>query len=296
MTRFFSLLLVLAILGAGTFWYLTRPTYLAADTFKGVTGDAARGETIFWAGGCASCHAAPGASGDERLVLAGGREFGSDFGLFRAPNISPSEAGIAGWSVLDLGNAMQRGVGPDGTQYFPAFPYNAYIHMPPQDIADLHAYLMTLPPSDTETLPHDIEFPFGIRRNLGGWKWLFLNDDWVLAGDDLSPELERGRYLVEGLAHCGECHTPRNALGGLEPGAWLSGAVNPSGDGRIPNISPGGLDWSESDIAEYLKSGFTPEFDVVGGEMAEVVENTSNLTDEDRAAIAAYLKAVPPIE
>jgi mono/diheme cytochrome c family protein len=111
-----------------------------------------------------------------------------------------------------------------------------------------------------------------------------------------TPELEAGRYLAEALAHCGECHTPRNAMGGLDRSRWLAGAPNPSGEGRIPNITPAALDWSAADIAEYLKSGFTPEFDTAGGSMAAVVAGTSRLSDADRAAIAAYVKAVPPVE
>jgi mono/diheme cytochrome c family protein len=115
----------------------------------------------------------------------------------------------------------------------------------------------------------------------------------VVAGEALSPELMRGRYLVESLGHCGECHTPRNALGGLRLDAWLTGAPNPSGQGRIPNITPAELTWSASDIANYLRDGFTPEFDSAGGEMAEVIQNMAHLPDADRAAIAAYLRALP---
>ena len=104
----------------------------------------------------------------------------------------------------------------------------------------------------------------------------------------------RGRYLVEALGHCGECHTPRNLLGGSQLGRWLSGAPNPTGKGNIPNITPGKLDWSEVDIAEYLSSGITPEFDTAGGHMVAVIENTSKLPASDRGAIAAYLKRVLP--
>ncbi len=121
---------------------------------------------------------------------------------------------------------------------------------------------------------------------------MFARDGWIFDGD-LSEQQERGRYLVEALGHCGECHTERNKFGGLNYENWLRGAPNPNGRGRIPDISPAGLKWSQADIAEYLKSGFTPEYDTAGGEMAEVIENTSKLTDSDRTAIAAYLKIVP---
>ncbi|EAQ03564.1 Diheme class I cytochrome c [Pseudooceanicola batsensis HTCC2597] len=297
MYRFLAVLACLVVLGLAGFWIATMPRPLPDDTFAGLTGDAARGEVIFWAGGCASCHAAPGAKGEgeDRLVLAGGRPFPSDFGTFHAPNISPGAAGIGGWSVRDLGNAMRRGLSPGGAHYYPAFPYTSYIRAAPQDIADLHAFLQTLPASDTPNIPHEVGFPFSVRRLLGGWKLLFLSEDWVLAEPE-TDEIARGRYLVEALGHCAECHTPRNALGAPDRDRWLAGAPSPDGPGTIPNITPARLDWSAVDIAAYLKTGFTPDFDSAGGDMAEVVQNLSHLSDADLAAIAAYLKAVPPVE
>ncbi|MBY6165960.1 cytochrome c [Pseudooceanicola nitratireducens] len=294
MSRLIRALALLVILGLVGFWVLTRPATLPEDTFATLTGDATKGETVFWAAGCASCHAAPQAEGEERLVLAGGKAFASDFGTFHAPNISPSDEGIGGWSVADLGNAMMRGTSPSGSHYYPAFPYASYVHADPQDIADLHAFLQTLPPSDTPNVDHDVGFPFSVRRILGGWKLLFFKDDWVMT--EAPGQLERGRYLVEGLGHCAECHTPRNALGGLDRTRWLAGAPSLDGRGTIPNITPGGLDWSALDIASYLKTGFTPDFDSAGGEMAEVVQNMANLSDADVEAIVAYLKAVPAVE
>ncbi len=287
----------LALLGGVIFWFVTRPGGMDADAYTGLTGDVARGETVFWAAGCASCHAAPESEGDARLVLAGGLPFKTDFGTFYAPNISPDpQAGIGGWSVDDLGNAMQAGVSPGGQHYYPVFPYTSYVKATGQDIADLYAFLKTLPPVSVANRPHDVGFPFSIRRMMGGWKLLFFGDDWALEGDDHSDEVIRGRYLAEALGHCAECHTPRNAIGGMDRARWLAGGPNPSGEGKIPNITPGALEWSAADIAEYLKSGFTPSFDVVGGEMADVVKNISHLSDADRAAIAAYLKAVPAVK
>lgn len=185
---------------------------------------------------------------------------------------------------------MMRGVTPDGAHIYPAFPYTTYARAAPQDVVDLIVYLRTLPADATASQPHEVGFPFNIRRSLGGWKLLFSNEDWVV---DVPPELERGRYLVEALGHCGECHTPRNAFGGLKRSDWLAGADNPNGEGRIPGITPDILGWSQGDIAEYLKSGFTPDFDTAGGEMYDVIQNISQLPDEDRQAIAAYLIALP---
>ncbi|WP_322892540.1 MULTISPECIES: cytochrome c [unclassified Yoonia] len=279
--------IVAAGIGAG--WFATKPTPLPASALDGITGDATRGAITFAAAGCASCHAAPDGPPE---VLAGGKSFASDFGTFVAPNISPDPVqGIGGWSDLELASAIMRGVSPDGAHYYPAFPYTSYIKADLQDVADLIAHLRTLPADATPSQPHDLTFPYNIRATLGPWKALYLRDDWVM--DAPKPELERGRVLVEALGHCAECHTPRDALGGLDRAAWMTGAPNPSGDGRIPDITPAGLDWSEQDIAEYLSSGFTPDFDSAGGTMADVIRNTEQLSDEDRLAIAAYLKALP---
>lgn len=290
-------LIALALVATAVGWAVTRPDTLDAEALAGMSGDAEAGEAVFLAAGCASCHVAPEAEKtDGPPVLAGGQRFPSDFGTFVAPNISPDDRhGIGTWSDLELVNAIQRGVSPMGAHYYPVFPYDAYNKAATGDIVNLIAYLRTLPASDTPSQPHDVGFPFDIRRSVGGWKLLFMSDDWVIDGD-LSPEQARGRYLVEALAHCGACHTARNLLGGPKTSAWLGGAPNPSGKGRIPNITPGGLDWSEADIVEYLTSGFTPEFDTAGGHMVAVIDKTSQLPETDRAAIAAYLKAVPAVE
>lgn len=296
MRRIFKSLGLAILLGLLAFYVATRPHPLPAGAMAGLQGDAARGEQVFWAGGCASCHAAPDAEGDARLVLAGGRKFPSPFGTFIAPNISPDPTeGIGSWSALDLANAMTRGVSPEGQHYFPVFPYASFTHVELQDIADLHAFLMTLPAVSTPSQPHEVGFPFNIRRSLGGWKLLFLRQDWVVNGD-LTASEQRGRYLVEGLGHCGECHTPRGALGGMDRSRWLAGGPIPGEKGKFPNITPAQLKWSADDIAEYLKSGFTPDFDSAGGHMALVVENMAHLPPEDRAAIAAYLARVPAAE
>lgn len=281
---------MVAALGAG--WYLTRPVPLAENALDGLTPDAARGAVIFAAAGCASCHTSE--AGPDTL-LTGGKRFASPFGTFVAPNISSDPVhGVGGWSDLELANAIVAGVSQDGSHLYPAFPYTSYNKADMQDVVDLIAHMRTLPASDAPSPPHEIGFPFNLRAALGPWKALFVSEQWVLATAE-TDALERGRYLVEALGHCAECHTPRGALGGLQGDQWMAGAPNPSGEGRIPNITPAVLQWSERDIAEYLKSGFTPDFDSAGGEMVAVIKNTSQLTDADRAAIAAYLKAIPAI-
>lgn len=294
--RLLTKLGLLALIGAGAAYWITAPKTLSdADVaaLSGLPGDAAKGALVFAAGGCASCHAAPDATGDAMLVLAGGRSFVSEFGTFYAPNISPDpDVGLGSWQVADLANAMIHGTSPKGQHYYPAFPYTSYKGTSLGDVADLWAYMTTLPADTTPSRAHDVGFPFNIRMSLGGWKLLFGGK----TPDAITPDtaqLQRGQYLVEVLGHCGECHTARNALGGLDYANWLGGAANPSGQGRIPNITPAALDWSEGDLVEYFTSGFTPEFDSAGGEMAEVVENLSHLPIEDREAIAAYLVALP---
>ena len=298
-------LAALAALAAGAGWLLSAPTKLSAtEAASLIPGDAERGELVFWAGGCASCHAAKGAEGEEKLKLGGGLRLKTPFGTFVAPNISQSaEDGIGSWSLADFANAMTHGTSPDGQNYYPAFPYTSYARMSGEDLGDLHAFLKTLPAVEGKAPPHELGFPFNIRRGLGLWKRLFLDPAPVIAepagAEETDPALwQRGRYLVEGPGHCGECHTARDLAGGLVLADWLGGAPSPTGEGTIPNITPGASgfgDWSAADIAYYLESGFTPDYDSVGGEMVPVQENMARLPASDREAIAAYLKAVPPV-
>jgi mono/diheme cytochrome c family protein len=289
----------LAVLGGAGFWLATQPKRLDAATLAALgRGDAARGEQVFWASGCASCHAAPGATGDDRLRLVGGERFATEFGTFVAPNISQHERdGIGGWSAQDLANAMMRGVSPEGAHYYPAFPYTSYARMRAGDVGDLHAFMQTLPAVEGVAGSNELGFPFNLRRGIGLWKLLYLDPSPAVALDAPSPEIARGQYLVEGPGHCGECHTPRDAFGGLDKSRWLAGAAAMEGRGVNDNLTTGegGIgDWSEDDIVVLLESGFTPDYDSVGGKMASVVRNMAELPAADREAIAAYLKAIPP--
>ena len=293
---------VVVLAGAGGFELLTLPHRLEPSEIASAdSGDATRGERIFWVGGCASCHAPSKAKGDDKMKLGGGDPLKTDFGTFHAPNISPDMTdGIGGWSFADFANAMQRGVDPEGRHLYPAFPYTSYVRMKKEDVADLYAFLKTLPPVQGKAPTNELTFPFNIRKAVGLWKLVFLGDGSPVVDlpDDASQAAHTGQYLVEGPGHCGECHTPRSfdGAGGLDMDQWLAGAPNPEGKGRVPNITPskaGIGSWAASDIAYYLESGFTPDYDSVGGAMVEVQENIAKLTDADREAIAAYLKAVP---
>ena len=301
MRRWLLIIFGLALTGAGLGLFITRPQALSQNEISAMpAGDAARGETVFWAGGCASCHATPKSEGDAHLVLAGGLELKTDFGTFVAPNISSSaKHGIGAWPIGDFASAMLKGVSPEGSHYYPAFPYGSYIRMKDQDISDLYAFMKKLPASDNVPSDNKLNFPFNIRAAVGGWKLLFLNANPRVTIDPNNAVLARGQYLVEGPGHCGECHTPRNLIGGFKSDAWLSGAPNPDGDGKIPNITSGSKDvgaWSVEEFVAYFETGFTPEFDSVGGSMVSVQKNLSKLPKADLEAIAAYLKAVPARE
>lgn len=277
----------LALVFAAAAWVVSAPRPLEA-ALTDLQGSPDAGRTVFLAAGCASCHRGPAQDADP-LILTGGRSFASDFGTFKAPNISPDpEHGVGTWTQAQFMNAVMRGVSPEGAHYYPAFPYTSYTRADPQDIADLYAYVMTLPADATPSEPHDLGFPFNIRRAVGLWKALYLHEDWTITGD-LTEQEQRGRYLSEALAHCAECHTPRTALGGLDRDRWHMGAPNPSGTGRIPAIAGPNFNWTAFDISAYLDSGLTPEFDVVGGTMADVVTNLRQLDKTELDAIAAYI-------
>ena len=291
----FGLLPCLAIAAAG--WMLTAPRAVVASTSSALEqgGDAGRGKLFFDAGGCASCHATPGQ--DDRLKLGGGLELKSPFGSFIAPNISSHKSdGIGGWKVADLVNAMQAGVSPSGQHYYPAFPYTTYAQARPEDIADLMAYLRTLAPVAGKAPEHRLGFPFNIRRGVGLWKLVNLDPAPIRSDPSKSPEWDRGRYLTEAFGHCVECHSARDAAGAIDAAYRYAGGADMEGAGWVPNITQhkdGIADWSAKDIAWMLKSGDTPDGDVVGGSMKSVIKNMAQLPDDERAAIAAYVKALP---
>lgn len=284
-------MLVLVLFPGVMFGWLTRPQSLDPATLEYSTPDPSNGEMLFHAASCAACH---------DTDLRGGLELQTEFGTFRVPNISPDNAtGIGEWTDADFINAMLRGVSPAGEHYYPAFPYASYTRMPVQDVVDMKAYIDSLPAVVNEVAPTELQFPWSLRRSIGLWKrWHLDASAVVYFPEDATPELLRGRYLVEGPGHCAECHTERNALGGLRTSRWLAGAPNPDGEGRIPNITPheSGLgEWSANDLAFYLETGMDPDFDSVGGSMVKVQENLARLSVQDRLAIVAYLRAIPAL-
>ncbi|MDE2379975.1 cytochrome c [Bradyrhizobium sp.] len=293
--RIIPAILVVLAAAVGLYWWLSAPV-AAVLAAPARAPDLVNGREMFNAGGCASCHAVP--NQPDRHRLGGGLPIRSPFGTFYAPNISPDPAdGIGRWSEADFVNAVMKGVSPDGAHYFPAFPYTSYVHADVDDLRDLFAWLKTLPAVPGRVRDHDLPFPFNIRRNVGIWKLLFMDDRPAAADPARSPQWNRGAYLVNGPGHCAECHSPRNLLGGLISAQRFAGGPNPDGEGWVPNITQKGIgDWSEKDIAEFLETGDMPEGDSASGAMRPVIKNLAQLTAEDRAAMAAYLKSLPPVE
>ncbi|MBY5334941.1 c-type cytochrome [Rhizobium leguminosarum] len=257
-------------------------------------GDATKGKLVFLAGECTSCHATPGQP--DRLTLGGGLALASPFGIFRPPNISPDPTdGIGAWSVADLANALIAGVSPRGEHYYPAFPYPSYTGMSLDDVRDLYAYLQTLPPVAGRPPPHDLALPLRFRRLLAFWKLLFFREGKSGATVGGNAAYDRGAYLVETLGHCADCHSTRNVLGAIKPSTRFAGGPDPEGTGFVPNITPRRIGhWSEAQIAVMLSTGETPDHGRVGSSMADVVVNTAQLPQNDRDAIARYVKSLAP--
>jgi mono/diheme cytochrome c family protein len=289
------LAVVLAAVVLAAFWFLTRPAAVEASALGSHTPNAENGRTLFFAGGCSSCHAV---SKEEPTRLGGGLGLKSPFGTFYVPNISSDpKDGIGGWSEAQFVTAMLKGTSPDGAHYYPSFPYTSYQRIRIEDLRDLFAHLKTLPAVQGKVRGHDLPFPFTIRRTLGGWKLLFLDGEPFRPDPARSAEWNRGAYLVNGPGHCAECHSPRNLLGGIVKSQRFAGGPNPEGEGWVPNITQARLkDWEKDDIEEFLSSGLKPDGDTVGSNMAAVVRNIAQLPAADRTAIATYIKSLPSVE
>lgn len=273
-------------------WSLAAAIPAAAD-------DAAvkRGEYLFSAADCISCHTDTKHKG---AFLAGGPALATPFGVFYAPNITPDmQYGIGKWDEEKFHRALRSGVGYHGEYLYPVFPYTAFTRMSDGDIADIYAYLRTVKPVAQPSKDSEVRFPFSVRRLLWFWRVLFFREGSSPTASDRDAEWQRGRYLAEAVAHCQECHTPRNFFGALEESKAYSG--NPDGPDQqdAPNITPDKsskiASWSVDDIAQLLTDGQTPDFDYVGSGMGDVVKGTGALSKADRHAIAVYIKSLQPI-
>jgi mono/diheme cytochrome c family protein len=283
------------VLGFAAFWVLTIPATVSANALGPHTADLANGKTMFVAGDCSSCHAVPNQEDSTRL--GGGLGLVTKFGTFYVPNISSDpKDGIGGWTDAQFVTALTKGVSPEGEHLYPAFPYTSFQRMKSDDLRDLFAYIKSLPPVSGQVRDDDVPFPMNIRRLVGGWKLLYLDGMPFKADPSKSATWNRGAYLVNGPAHCAECHSPRNALGAIVSDKRSSGSPNAYGQLGFPNITQANLEkWSQAEIAEMLTTGLTADGGRVGGPMAEVVHSTSKLSAEDRAAMAEYIKSLSPI-
>jgi mono/diheme cytochrome c family protein len=256
-------------------------------------GDAKRGAYIFAAADCESCHTDKKAKG---AFLAGGAPIKTDFGTFFAPNITPDRTnGLGSWTYEDFHRAMRQGKGKDGELLYPVFPYPSFTGMTDQNIADLWAYLKTVPPQAVPSKPQQAKSPYGFRPLLAGWRLLYFRQGPLKEAPGLTQQQQRGRYLAEAVVHCQECHTPRNGLGALDKDKAFAG--NPKGpDGQnAPNLTPTGIGkLTQADLQEMLTTGMTPDGDYLGSGMGEVIQGTSKLTPADRDAIIAYIRTLPP--
>jgi len=255
-------------------------------------GDAKRGEYLAKAAGCVGCHTE---EKEGSVPFAGGRALKTPFGTFYGPNITPDKkAGIGNWSETDFIRAMRQGDRPDGSNYFPAFPYPSFTKIADADLRDLWAYLRALPPSARPSQDHDLWFVFGWRWLVSFWKWFYFTAGPFTNIPGLSEVANRGAYLVQALGHCGECHTPRNFMGGPKSGRFLAGGKGPDGKGvsNLTNLKK----QSDKEIKDFLTTGLTAEGDVPAEAMGEVIKNTtSQLTPADLDALIAYLRTLPPL-
>ena len=258
----------------------------------------ARGEHVFRAANCQSCHTDVKNKGP---LLAGGRALKTPFGTFYGPNITPHpEHGIGRWSDADFIAALRHGRAPDGSHYFPVFPYTSFTRMTDADMQALKAYIFTLPPVARANREHEIDFPFGWRFLMRFWKWLNFEPGPLAPDPARSAAWNRGAYLVEALGHCGECHTPRDMMGAPDPSMAFAGTNRGPDGGKVPNITPdpetGIGKWRAKDLVFLFRTSLLPDGDTVGELMGEVVQNsTRHLNDEDLNAIVAYLEALAPI-
>ena len=255
-----------------------------------LTADAAHGAYLVRLGDCVSCHTDKANGGAE---LAGGPALKTQFGTFYGPNItSDKQYGIGGWTLAQFSKALSDGEGPNGHLY-PVFPYENYTRLTDQDVVDLYAALQQVPAVNTPSKPHEVSFPFNVRLALAGWKNLFFSPTRAATDGGHSEQWNRGRYIVEGPGHCAACHSPRNLLGAVEAGKELTGNAAGGVGGKTPAITAEALikeGYDETSLASVLADGFTPDFDVLGGAMGEVItDGSSQWTDADRAAVAAYL-------
>ena len=256
----------------------------------------ARGEYVLRISGCSHCH-----TEDDGEQLAGGRALPTPFGTFYTPNISSHKTvGIGAWSAEQFRQALHQGVAPNGSDYYPAFPYTSYTRFSAGDADALYAYIQSLPASEQANREHDLAWFLRWRFAARVWKWLFFSAGEFQQQSGQSAQWNRGAYIAEAMGHCSECHTARNIFGALREDMAYAG--NPQGpeDELVPNITPhkatGIGRWSRDELYQFFEFGELPDGEYAAGSMDPVIEGLRHLTPEDRNALTDYIRALPPIE
>jgi len=263
-----------------------------------------RGKYLATAANCQTCHTRAGGE-----AFAGGLAFTLDFGTLYSTNITPDpDTGIGGWSEEDFERALRSGERPNGEHLYPAFPYTAFTGMSDEDVSALYAYMMSVPAVNATAPENDLGFPYNKRWALGMWKWRYFDEERFVANDAKSDEWNRGAYLVEAVAHCGACHSPRNSRGAVDEDLEYTGGIYMDRvsrrDDRLvnwsaPNITPaesGLKHWSEDDLSNYLKFGYSPRAGVFGPMNKVIMNSTRHLEEADTRAMAVYLLDLPALE
>src|SRR4051794_4369518 len=291
--RILASVIAIIVLAAAVaaFAVIWRPAIAAIDASAPASFDAAlvkRGRVLAAIGNCSDCHSMRGGK-----AFAGGLPVPTPFGTIYSSNITPDgETGIGRWPEAAFRRAMRSGVDRDGRHLYPTFPYDHFTNVSDEDDSALYAYLMTRPPVHAPARANELPFPLDRRFVIAGWKLLFLRHGAWQPDGAKSAEWNRGAYLVEGLAHCGACHTPRNALGaerssvqftGGEVDNWHAYAIN--------SASPSPVPWDADALFAYLRDGWHPDHGVARGPMAQVVSNLSSVPESELRAIAVYMAA-----
>lgn len=248
----------------------------------------ARGKYLSDVAGCKHCHTQKG--GD---IFGGGKATQSKFGVFYSPNISSDKTqGIGQWQLDDFRQALTAGISPDGQHYYPVFPYTSYQNLTQNDVDALYYYLLSTPPSPQPSTAHDIDFPFSLRSLMVVWKWLYM-DEGKMPKKLLSEPLMEGRYVLYSMTHCGQCHSPRTVLGGIDQENRLNGGRYKDDDSYAPSLlksRDGIATWSADDLEVYLLLGEAPNGDYASGDMIEVIDHVTNyLTPEDMRKLVTFL-------
>jgi mono/diheme cytochrome c family protein len=282
------------VLGLGIFWVVTMPRPLDAAAIPAHQGNVANGEILFHAGGCHSCHMPTKESGLDQASVAGGSPLKTPIGVLYSPNLTPDpETGIGTWSDADFVNAMQKGLSENGEHLIPAFPYTSYAHMKVEDVLDIKAYLMSLPPVKNAVPEHDVFALAVVRRGLGAWKILGLHETKTQVDAAQDESWNRGRYLVEGPGHCNECHTPRTLIMTSNMSQYLAGGPHPEGEGKVPSLRDlvgRGKYKDAADLTLAFQNGEMMGYDrMASGGMGKVQTNLSKLPEADVRAIADYI-------